>query len=113
MSTYVRLKNDVDRVVWTSDTVYSLEKHGLVDKKDILDQSDQIVDLIDQIVFEKTLFLPKIFDIADSEEKCIESDYTMVIEDKDIEEGIYGSVWVGADLIAVAKMNKRRELELL
>ena len=79
-------------------------------KKDIIKQAETIEELCDIFVLKNgDVYMPYLHDIPLI---AFMNCRKQVLERKTYKE-LYGSIWVGADLRAVAKMNEKGELELL
>ena len=89
--------------VWCFDK--RLGFHFKVDIKIILKQANTIEELVDEYVrVHKTTNVKPM--ICDKELAISSSKYPSCYD-------VYGSIWVGADLLSKAKMNDKGELELL
>ena len=118
MSRYIRTKNGVYELISDLDNKgynVKVENHGtykLVSKATILAQADTIEELCDELV----VCDPQ-FSLPFTRERAWGSLYLDTSSEEKFKKGkleaVYGSIWVDGNLIKVAKMNEKGELELL
>lgn len=114
---YIRTKNKIYQVESTLRDNgfvkgYNVGYMAFITKDQVINQSENLEELCDQIVYNGYLYQNKItWDgslVEDSFEELEEP-----ITDEMIKEGIYGAVWCEFGLKYVAKLNSNGELELI
>ena len=107
---YVRTKDGIFEVILISPLGFvRIDKrdgtYPDVFEKDILKQADTLKELIDEYVAIYPKY-PHLNNIIDSE-------YFFSHKSSEGEYEYYGSIWIDGNLVKVAKMNEKGELELL
>ena len=114
---YIRTKNRIYKVESTLRDNgfvkgYNVGYMAFITKDQVINQSENLEELCDQIVYNGYLYQNKITCdgslVEDSFEELEEP-----ITDEMIKEGVYGAIWTNKGLIYVAKINESGDLELI
>lgn len=112
---YIRTKDGIYEPIHYEDQLIEAEyyldhENNLIDERDIIKQADTIEELCDEFVKKSKQTWNNYFVIGEDALRIFDRKYHK--EDL-VHYDYYGAIWTDKGLIYVAKMNEKRELELL